>query len=249
MENSVKGEREQISIGDIATVLHGRILSRGIDMSGEGNVTTILTHKAITEGAINKGKLEKAVLSKGTSDERYYTREGDIVIGLSAPYAAAYVPQDMAGLLVSSFCAVIRVTENGLIDAKYLCALLNSSYVKKIFTAMVGVTSSPIVPISGIRDLKIPAVSAKDMKDIGEAFILSGQKQTVLSEIISAEKRLMESIVLASIKVESGNEQYNRAVMSLDQMNARMYKKEYCQLANNLEEIDQQLGIVRSRFL
>jgi len=49
-------------------------------------------------------------------------------------------------------------------------------------------------------------VSAQDMRDIGEAYILSGKKKTTLFEMITTESRLMENIVLASIKEGMNNE-------------------------------------------
>ena len=42
------------------------------------------------------------------------------------------------------------------------------------------------------------------MQDIGKAYMLSGQKKEILYEMINIENKLMENIVLASIK--SGTE-------------------------------------------
>ena len=51
-----------------------------------------------------------------------------------------------------------------------------------------------------IRALEVPELNMKDMQDIGKAFVLSGQKKATLQEMINNETKLMENIVLASIK-------------------------------------------------
>jgi len=90
--------------------------------------------------------------------------------------------------------------------AKYLSAFLNTSYVRNQLTAKVVGSARPMIKITDIRALELPKVSAQDMRDIGEAYILSGKKKTTLFEMITTESRLMENIVLASIKEGMNNE-------------------------------------------
>ena len=44
------------------------------------------------------------------------------------------------------------------------------------------------------------------MRDIGEAYILSGRKKGILLEMVQTESMLMENIILASIKEGMNNE-------------------------------------------
>ena len=60
-----------------------------------------------------------------------------MVIKLSTPYDAAYVNEENAGIAIPSFCAAIRITDNDKMDAMYLTAFLNSSYVRDELTAKV----------------------------------------------------------------------------------------------------------------
>ena len=46
----------------------------------------------------------------------------------------------------------------------------------------------------------------RSMQDIGKAFVLSGLKKATLQEMIDNETKLMENVVLASIKEGIGNE-------------------------------------------
>lgn len=44
------------------------------------------------------------------------------------------------------------------------------------------------------------------MADIGQAYILSGKKKSILSDMIETETKIMENIVLKSIKKGMENE-------------------------------------------
>lgn len=205
MTEKEKNVKSMVMLGDIASVTVGQILTRVISKSDDGKVVPVLQTKAVTAGIINKEDLGQAVLSKDV-DEDKYTREGDIVIKLSTPYDAAYVTADMAGLVIPSFCAAIRVTKKDMIDAKYLSAFLNTGYVKEQLLSKVVGSAKPMIKISDIRELNVPTGLDGDMKDIGEAYMLSGKKRLLLSEMIRTEEKLMENIVLASVKEVADHE-------------------------------------------
>ena len=190
---------------DIANVIAGQIMTRVTDENHEGESVQVLVPKAIVDGIIVKEDLGKAVLSKSV-DEDKYTKEGDVVIKLSTPYDAAYVTAEDAGIVIPSFCATIRITKENLMDAKYLSAFLNTSYVRNQLTAKVVGSARPMIKITDVRALEIPKVSMQDMRDIGEAYMLSGMKKATLLEMIATESKLMENIVLASIKEGMSNE-------------------------------------------
>ena len=57
-----------------------------------------------------------------------------------------------------------------------------------------------MIKVTDIRVLELPNVSTQDMETIGAAFMLSGQKKSVLLEMISMENEIMQNIVLKSIK-------------------------------------------------
>lgn len=190
---------------NIADVIAGQIMTRVTEDNNDGEPVQVLAPKAISNGIIIKEDLGKAVLSKDV-DENKYTKEGDVVIKLSTPYDAAYVTSKDIGLVIPSFCATIRILNDNLIDAKYLSAFLNTSYVRNQLTAKVVGSSRPMIKISDIRALEIPEVPIKDMRDIGEAYILSGRKKEILLEMVQTESMLMENIILASIKEGMNNE-------------------------------------------
>ena len=194
---------------NIASVTVGQIMTRvtADRDSGDNVVDTVkvLAPKAISSGVIVKEDLGDAELTK-VIDEDKFTQAGDVVIKLSTPYDAAYVTEEYAGIAIPSFCAAIRITDENEMDATYLSAFLNSSYVREQLTAKVVGSARPMIKVTDIRALEIPKLSVEDRRDIGKAFILSGQKKATLQEMIDNESRLMENIVLASIKEGTGNE-------------------------------------------
>lgn len=190
---------------DITNVIAGQIMTRVTDENGNGETVQVLVPKAIADGIIVKEDLGQAVLSKEVDEEKY-TQEGDVVIKLSTPYDAAYITAEDAGLVIPSFCATIRITDSNQMDAKYLSAFLNTSYVRNQLTAKVVGSTRPMIKITDIRALEIPKVPMQDMEQIGEAYMLSGKKKATLFEMIETESKLMENIVLTSIKEGIGDE-------------------------------------------
>jgi len=192
---------------NIASVTVGQIMTRVTADKDAGNQVVenvkVLVPKAIVSGVIVKADLGNAELGKQIDEEKY-THEGDVVIKLSTPYDAAYVNKENAGIVIPSFCAAIRITDTDKMDARYLTAFLNSSYVRDELTAKVVGSARPMIKITDIRALEVP--NMKDMQDIGKAFVLSGLKKATLQEMIDNETKLMENVVLASIKEGIGNE-------------------------------------------
>ena len=194
---------------NVANVTAGQIMTRVTADKEVGDQVVesvkVLIPKAITSGVIVKDELGDADLSKKI-DEDKYTHEGVVVIKLSKPYDAAYVNAEEAGIAIQSYCAAIRITDKSKMDARYLSAFLNSSYVRDELIAKVVGSTRPMIKITDIRTLKVPELDMADMQDIGKAFVLSGKKKVILQEMISNEAKLMENIVLASIKDGIENE-------------------------------------------
>lgn len=192
----------------VADVIAGQIMTR-VSADNKENAEVIdtvkvLVPKSISDGVIIKENLGEANLLKMINEDKF-TKEGDVVIKLSTPYDAAYVTKEDEGYAIPSFCATIRVKENEL-DAKYLSAFLNTSYVREILTSKVMGSVRPMIKVTDLRNIEIPEISMEDMHNIGEAYILSGKKKVTLQAMIEAETKIMENIVLASVKEGIKNE-------------------------------------------
>lgn len=183
---------------EVSEIIVGQIMTRvTANSDDDGKTIRVLSPKAISNGIINMDDVGTAVITKEIDKDKY-TREGDVVIKLSTPYDAAYITGKTVELAIPSFCAIIRLLDNKM-DAKYLCAFLNSIYVRDQLTAKVSGGVKPMVKVTDIRSLELPNVSKTDMKDIGEAFMLSGKKKEALLEMICTEDQIMNTIVMNSI--------------------------------------------------
>ena len=205
MADGQKAEKNEVKLGEIATIIAGQILTRVTSKSYDGEAVPVLAPKAIVSGTINGDDLGEVILTKKLDKDKY-TREGDVVIKLSTPYDSAYVEKDMEGLVIPSFCAVVRISNEELADARYLSAFLNSAWVREQLVAKVVGAPRPMLKISDIRELVVPRIPIQDMKDIGKAYALSSEKRLLLNKMIIAEEKLMDSIVQESIKEVAENE-------------------------------------------
>lgn len=197
-----------MKLKEVAKITVGQIMPRvSAENKNEEEIigtVNVLAPKAISDGIIVKENLGELQICK-KFDEEKFTKEGDVVVKLSTPYDATYVTKENEGLAVPSFCAIIRVKEDKL-DAKYLSAFFNTEYVREILKSKVMGSIRPMVKVSDLRNLDIPYVSEEDMADIGQAYILSGKKKSILSDMIETETKIMENIVLKSIKKGMENE-------------------------------------------
>ena len=180
-----------MKLKEVAKITVGQIMPRvSAENKNEEEIigtVNVLAPKAISDGIIVKENLGELQICKKIDEEKF-TKEGDVVVKLSTPYDATYV------------------TKEDKLDAKYLSAFFNTEYVREILKSKVMGSIRPMVKVSDLRNLDIPYVSEEDMADIGQAYILSGKKKSILSDMIETETKIMENIVLKSIKKGMENE-------------------------------------------
>lgn len=188
-------------LSEISTVKSGQILTRisaektKKDVIGEQRV---IIPKAISNGVIINEQLSDVEISKQPNIGKF-AKKGDIVIKLTTPYDSAIILDKDAGLLVSSFCSIIRPNEE-IVDLKYLLAYLNTNYVQELLKSKVEGLVRPMLKLSDLSSLEVPILSNEKMDQLGQAFLLSCKKKKILSEMLETEERIMESTILKSIK-------------------------------------------------
>lgn len=189
-----------VKIKNIADVIAGQIMPRVLVQKGEEQfaraVTKVLAPGAISGGNILRDHITDAYLKKDR-DEKKCTREKDVVIKLSTPYEAAYIDSGNTGLLLPSFCAAIRVKAE--YDPVFLCAVLNTTYVREELINLVAGTYRPMMRLSDFRELEVPLIDEKDMRQLGEIYLLSLRKRLLLKKSEKLEAELMDGIILETI--------------------------------------------------
>jgi len=193
-----------MKIVDIAEKIYsGQIISRVDAREEVGHVVLeerkVLIPKAISGGRVIHEDLGTVKLKKAVDDDRI-TRQGDLVLKLSTPYDAAYIEKEDEGLVVPSFCCIIRGIDASKADPEFITAYLNTDYVREMLKSKVAGTTMPMIKLSDVKNLEIPNVSLQKQKVLGEAYSLSCHKQNVLSEMLHNEQVLINRVVLNAVK-------------------------------------------------
>lgn len=178
------------------TIIGGQILSRVTADPKHNDKPIRLKFPTIVAKTINAGIVDDDNIVyndyKKEIDEKRLTKEGDIVIKLTTPHCAALIDKEHEGLLVSSFCSIIRDVEG--IDKNYYVAFLNSEVAERQFEALNPTTNvMRVITISAIEKLEIPAARESKMKQIGNYFINHSKKKILFDKIIKLEEEKLSS--------------------------------------------------------
>ncbi len=180
-------------------IIGGQIITRVIADLAKGDEVVDANRKTIVAKTISNGYIneEGVVVNdyKTTVDEKKLTQEGDIIVKLSAPYNAAIIDKEHEGMLVSSFCSIIRKTEN--IDKRYLVAFLNSNIAQKQLENSVSGTMMSILSNGKLNDLRVLVPSNAKQKEIGEFFEKTIKNRTLLQKIIKLEDEKLASLIMS----------------------------------------------------
>ena len=82
-------------------------------------------------------------------DDRYITKENDILIRLSNPYTAIQVKAEQAGYVIPSLFAIVRPNQNE-IDSGYLSFILNNDMIKQSYFKNAMGTTIPVIRMQTI---------------------------------------------------------------------------------------------------
>ena len=197
---SKKGDivlKELLKIGEIKglELIGGQITAR-IEAKDKNNA--IGTVKVIVPKAIKGGKILHEELNeldyKVELDEKRLTRKGDIVLKMPSPYDAAVITEEDEGLLIPSFCIIIRNTDLSM-DSDYLAAFFNSNVYLEQVKAMVSGAAMPMLTIGKIKDVVVRSVALEDQKQIAEYYRNISLKEEILARVIALEKEKLDCVL------------------------------------------------------
>lgn len=179
------------------SITSGTIITRLVADSLKGETAADFGRKTIVSKTVEEGYIDDESLLindyKVEPDEKKLTKEGDIIIKLAAPYRATLIDKEHEGLLVSSFCSIIRDIK--AIDKKYLVAYLNSDIcVKQLEMRAVGTTIA-MLSNGKLYNLPVPVPSADVQKSIGEYFEKTIKNRLLLKKIIEVENEKLARLI------------------------------------------------------
>ena len=182
-------------------VIGGQIISRVLSDENDSIEIKTVVAKTINDGYIDEDNLVINSYKKDVEEKRI-TKLNDIIIKLTAPFSAVKVDEDNVGLLVSSFCSIIRFNDE-VINRDYFVAYLNSELCKKqVEDLMVG-TGIQTLSIKSFKNILIPVPTIEKQEEIGKTYMnyLENKKLIKKLEILQKEKIQTMIALLASGKI------------------------------------------------
>ncbi len=172
-------------------LISGQITRRITAKEGQDFVTTaqVLLPKAMVNGCIDHNALAEEKLTALPDNDRY-TKEGDIVIKLSTPYDSVIVTKEDEGLLVTSFCAIIRGLDPD--TARYLIAYLNSAEFNALAKASTSGSIVIVLALSFLKECLIPLPPLDEMKKIGDEYARILELKRTIDDVYSLSRKKID---------------------------------------------------------
>lgn len=193
-----------------AYIIGGQIVQRVIADIERGDEIVDSQRKTIVAKTVSEGIIddEGIVVNdyKTTFDNKKITKEGDIVVKLSAPYYAAIIDKDHEGMLVSSFCSIVRFLDDDDFDKWYLVAFLNSKVAQNQLKNRVAGSIMNALSVGKLYDLEIPLPYMKKQKEIGELFHKIINNRSLIKQIMKLEDEKLSCMIAIAEAEENGDQ-------------------------------------------
>ncbi|MCL2254577.1 MAG: restriction endonuclease subunit S [Lachnospiraceae bacterium] len=194
-----------MKLGECLNIRTGLPLSRKIADSEKATHTyTALSLKAFNDdGTINLEVAEPFCTTEPLKPE-YFTRVGDVLIRLSAPYTAAVITEEYQNLLVSQHFSILRCTD-GMINPQFLRWWLSNNR-KRFYKSASGSTFLGTISTGYIGDLEFSPPSLEKQQAVGELLELAAREKELLLQLSVSKEKLINAIVIQISASIGGNQ-------------------------------------------
>ena len=189
-----------MKLGECAVVRTGLVFSRKEAPPGESrHIYRALNLKNVAEdGRILLAEVENYYASEALKEE-YFTRGGDVLLRLSAPYTAVLITEKEAGLLVPSHFAIIRTDK--AVDPHYLHWRLTKNR-KRFYKIASGGAMMGTISSGYIAEMAFEPPEMGQQRKIGELLKLANREQQLLSLLRAKKKQLIDAALKKFINVQ-----------------------------------------------
>lgn len=145
------------------------------------------------ESKILASKLESCTL----------TKEKDVLIGLTMQKAMV-VDEKRANKLVLSNFAIIRISNHDILDAYYLCWLINENkdFKRVICQSSQGISYVSTLSLQIVKTLDVPLLNIKTQKIIGHLYKLSIERSKTCAKLEHLKELLLKNEIYNIYKGE-----------------------------------------------
>jgi restriction endonuclease S subunit len=189
-----------MEIEKISTIQTGLMLARKRSSLGQEEITkyNLLSLRSIgASGEIDISESD-IFLSKGPVEKKYFTKKGDIIQRLSAPFTATSI-KDEEGLLVSSNFAIIRLKDPNFLP-EYIAIFLNSDHIKKELSKLSISKTIPLVKISHLKNISIMETPMEMQKKAIEFNKLRNMEKIIFERLLIEKKKSSKVILNQLLK-------------------------------------------------
>lgn len=179
-----------IPIEKICEVKTGAPMSRAKKII-DGDVpiqARVLVPAAMTSNFIDDGQLVTENVSR-VKDEMF-TREGDVIVKASTPYDCVYIDDDHVGLLVTSYCFILRPFEDIRVDMRYLAAYLGFVRSQGALQDMSKGETIQLIKRKDLAHLPVPIPEPKKQERLARLFECV-QRSTALCRSVMVKTELL----------------------------------------------------------
>jgi len=184
----------KMNLDEYTVIRTGLVLSRKEALLDEnGQIYRALSLKDVAEdGQILLTGIENYSAVEPLKEE-YFTREGDVLLRLSAPYTAVIITKKESGLLVPSHFAIIRTKK--MVDPRYLRWWLAKKR-KWFYKVASGGTMMGTISSGYVAQMPFEPPPLEKQRKIGEIFELINREQQLHTLLMVKKKRLIDEVLL-----------------------------------------------------
>lgn len=149
------------------------------------------TSAAMSGNRIDDHQLVTEKVSRVKND--LYTKEGDIILKASTPYDCVFIDKAHKGLLVPSFCLILRSRPDAAVDMRYLAAFLGLSQTNKELQGMSKGMSIQLIKKRDLGGLMVPIPAPASQARLAALFESTQQRRELCRIIVEKSDLLLQS--------------------------------------------------------
>ena len=181
-----------VKLVELVNLSSGLILSREKATSNNRREYGVLNYKSVGEnGDITLSTLDKLDL-KNTIDEKFITKENDIIVKLTYPFKAILIKNREEGLLITSnFC---KIACSNKILPEYLVACLNSDKISRELKVESKNQTINQISIKDLAGIEIELYDIEKQKKIAITYMNYLKRIQLTRMILEKEQKIIKNI-------------------------------------------------------
>ena len=206
------GEWEEKRLGDVADVLSGKRIPKGMSLSTADTGIKYITVSDMGEKYINNENIKYINEDIEEKIKKYKVSENDIIISVAGTLGKInIVTKDFQNANLTENCD--KITNLRGIKHKYLYMYLNSSYIQGQINSIYTVSSQPKLALTRIRDFIINTPSLPEQTKIADFLSTVDDKiqnqQDKITHLENIKKGFMQKIFSRKIRFkDDGGEEF-----------------------------------------